>query len=225
MSAEYENEWLEELLKLNDSEKKMTDKQIRIVEAAVDIFAAKGYSAASTSEIAQKAGVAEGTIFRHYKTKKELLLSIVGPIMAKMVAPMLMKDFVKQVIDLKYDRFEHFLRKIIVNRMEFVRKHLPILKIVINEIPYHPELRDQLAGEISRNVLSKVSALIQHFQAQGQIVEMPPFSVIRLCISTMVGFMFTRFILLPEYDWDDEREIELTINFIMYGLSTERRPG
>lgn len=62
--------WLKELLRLNDEEEKMTDKQIKIVQAAVEIFSEKGFAGSSTSEIAQKAGVAEGTIFRHYKTKK-----------------------------------------------------------------------------------------------------------------------------------------------------------
>lgn len=51
-------------------EEKMTPKQIAILEAAIEIFSDKGYSAAATSEIAQKAGVAEGTIFRYYKTKR-----------------------------------------------------------------------------------------------------------------------------------------------------------
>lgn len=48
----------------------LTPKQAKILQAAVEIFAEKGYAATSTSEIAKRAGVAEGTIFRHYKTKK-----------------------------------------------------------------------------------------------------------------------------------------------------------
>src|SRR5690554_2141452 len=67
-------QWIEQLLKMND-DVKMTEKQSRIIQAAVEIFSEKGYAASSTSEIAQKAGVAEGTIFRHYKTKKDLLMS------------------------------------------------------------------------------------------------------------------------------------------------------
>jgi AcrR family transcriptional regulator len=223
LSADEESQWLEELMILNDSEKKMTEKQIRIVEAAVDIFSLKGYSAASTSEIAQKAGVAEGTIFRHYKTKKDLLFSIVGPIMAKMVAPMLMKDFAKQVIEQKYDRFEDFLRAIIVNRIAFVRKYLPVLKIVLYEIPYHPELREQISNEITHNVLDKFILLVQHFQKQGQIINIPSMAVIRLVVSTMLGFVLARFLFLPDHAWDDGKEIDLTIDFILYGLSPNGR--
>ena len=42
---------------------------MRILEA-VDMFGEKGYASTSTSEIAKRAGVAEGTIFRYYKTKR-----------------------------------------------------------------------------------------------------------------------------------------------------------
>jgi len=223
LAEERSPEWLQELLELNEQDKKMTDKQVRILEAAVEIFAVKGFSAASTSEIAQKAGVAEGTIFKHYKTKKELLLTIAGPILAKMVAPLLMKDFVKQVIDPKYDQFEQFLRTILINRMEFVRKNLPVLKIILAEIPYHPELKEQVAEEIQTNVIHKFEALIVHFQQQGQIIAMPPMSVIRLCISTLLGFVLARFLILPDRDWDDSAEIELTIDFILHGLSAKGR--
>ncbi len=48
----------------------MTDKKRRIVEAAIHCFAENGYAATATNTIARRAGVAEGTIFRHFETKK-----------------------------------------------------------------------------------------------------------------------------------------------------------
>lgn len=65
-----EHSWIQELLQIGGKEGQFSEKQLKILEAAVEMFAEKGYAATSTSEIAKKAGVAEGTIFRHYKTKK-----------------------------------------------------------------------------------------------------------------------------------------------------------
>lgn len=45
----------------------LSEKEQKILNAAVDIISIKGF--ATTKEIAMKAGVAEGTIFRYYKTK------------------------------------------------------------------------------------------------------------------------------------------------------------
>lgn len=52
----------------------------KILLKAVELFAQKGYMNTLTSEIVQRARVAEGTIFRHYKTKEKLLLVILVPI-------------------------------------------------------------------------------------------------------------------------------------------------
>src|SRR3954471_14239615 len=52
------------------------DKRERILEAAVKIFAEKGFYNAKVSEIARVAGVADGTIYLYFKSKDDLLISI-----------------------------------------------------------------------------------------------------------------------------------------------------
>ncbi|CAM2904532.1 TetR/AcrR family transcriptional regulator [Paenibacillus sediminis] len=217
--SEMMEQWLTELLNVNDKEEaKMTEKQIKILKAAVEIFSEKGYAASSTSEIAQKAGVAEGTIFRHYKTKKDLLISIVAPTVSKLIAPFVLKDFNK-VLEAPYPKYEDFLRAVIKNRMEFARNNLQILKILIQEIPFQPDLRENFKQSIGKQVLERITKVVERYQKEGTIISIPPLSVIRLSVSTIIGFFLARFILFPELDWDEELETELTIDFIMHGLS------
>ena len=47
-----------------------------IVKSAADIFSAKGFDGAQTSEIAKAAGYAESTVFLHFKNKRGLVLAI-----------------------------------------------------------------------------------------------------------------------------------------------------
>lgn len=49
---------------------KWPEGQKKIFLAAIEIFAQKGFSAATTIEISKKAGVAEGLIFKHFKSKR-----------------------------------------------------------------------------------------------------------------------------------------------------------
>ena len=51
-------------------------KSKRIIRAAENIFAEKGYSQATISEIARIANVSEGTIYEYFKNKEDLLFSI-----------------------------------------------------------------------------------------------------------------------------------------------------
>lgn len=207
--AESLEQWLEELLNQYDGELKMTEKQIKILQAAVETFAEKGYAATSTSEIAKRAEVAEGTIFRHYKTKKDLLLSIVAPTMAKLMAPFVLKDITK-VIDTPYPSFEDFLRAMAKNRFEFAKKNQPILKILLQEIPFHQELKEQFWENVAKQVLERVTAVVEHYQKEGQLIPIPPVTAFRLAFTSIIGFLFLRFVVLPEHEWDDQQELEDT---------------
>ena len=57
----------------------------RILEAAGDVFAESGASA-STQAVAARAGVAIGTVFRHFPTKPELLEAVVMNVWEQLVA-------------------------------------------------------------------------------------------------------------------------------------------
>ncbi|CAH1211360.1 hypothetical protein PAECIP111892_03545 [Paenibacillus auburnensis] len=209
-------QWMEELLAIG-GDKQMTPKQISILEAAVEIFSDKGFSAASTSEIAQKAGVAEGTIFRYYKTKKDLLLSIVGPTMSRMIAPFVMRNF-NGVLDMPFESYEAFLRAFILNRLEFARNNFKIIRILIQEIPFQPILRKHFSENILNQVLERVTAITEHFKAKGEIIEAPTPAIIRFTVSSVIGYLVTRLLLMPEKDWNDEEEINLILSFMLHGI-------
>lgn len=52
------------------------NKRTLITDAAVEVFAEKGFHQARISDIARRAGVADGTIYLYFKNKEDLLLSI-----------------------------------------------------------------------------------------------------------------------------------------------------
>lgn len=215
-------QWLADLMQMMEGDEgKKTEKQLRIIQAATEIFSEKGFSAASTSEIAQRAGVAEGTIFRHYKTKKDLLLSIVGPILAKTVAPLFLRDFAK-LLDQPYARVEDFYKTVLRDRLEFARKNAKILRIVIQELPFHPELLGQAQILFREHVYERIKRVYAHFQAQGQLIEAPSFRIIRFSVTTIMGMVLTHALLLPEVPIDDEEEITWTIEALLHGIGSRK---
>ncbi|EFR97530.1 TetR family transcriptional regulator, partial [Listeria ivanovii FSL F6-596] len=47
---------------------------------------------------------------------------------------------------------------------------------------------------------------------------MPNSTIMRALITNIVGFMLTRFVVMPEANWDDPKEIDDTVLYIMRGL-------
>ena len=47
----------------------MTEKKKKIIGAALEMFSDNGYKGTATNQIAKKAKVSEGLIFRHFKNK------------------------------------------------------------------------------------------------------------------------------------------------------------
>ncbi|MGZ9584389.1 TetR/AcrR family transcriptional regulator [Paenibacillus marinisediminis] len=210
--------WIDEML--NKNETKMTEKQANIVKAAIEIFSEKGYAASSTSEIAQRAGVAEGTIFRHYKTKKDLLLTIITPTIVKLITPFVMREF-RDVLKTEYTNFEQFVRSFTENRVEFALQNKKLFKIVIQELPFQPDLQSQLQELVVTLVKNQVSSIVEHFKREGQIVQLPTDTIIRMMISVIGGYILTRtFLPVGSSDaWDDKSELDATITFLIKGLT------
>jgi TetR/AcrR family fatty acid metabolism transcriptional regulator len=52
------------------------DKRRKILDAAVSVFAQKGYFTARISDIASSAGVADGTIYLYFKNKEDIIASL-----------------------------------------------------------------------------------------------------------------------------------------------------
>jgi len=65
---------------------KEPDKRRRILQAAVSVFARKGYFAARVSDVARKAGVADGTIYLYFRGKEDILVRLFDEVMSEHVA-------------------------------------------------------------------------------------------------------------------------------------------
>jgi AcrR family transcriptional regulator len=68
------------------------DKREAILEAALDLFAEKGFHGTSVPEVAQRAGVGAGTIYRHFESKEALVNALYQQWKAAM-ASALLEDF------------------------------------------------------------------------------------------------------------------------------------
>jgi len=207
---------LKGLININTMEDNMTEKQVSILIAAIELFSEKGYEATATSEIAKKAKVAEGTIFRYYKTKKDLLFAIPATLSKASLFEIFLDDF-NEILNDNHEHFEIFLRKLVLNRKKFASETAPILKVIIQEIPFHPELRKKILSTVVLPSINKLICLIDKFKKQGEIIDIPSTSIVNLIATSIFGYIFLHYVALPELKQDEE-DLDYLIQYIINGI-------
>src|SRR5690348_18344307 len=65
---------------LTDRSTGQEDKRRLILDAAVRVFARKGYHTSRVGDIAEEAGVAHGLLYHYFRSKEEVLETIFGEV-------------------------------------------------------------------------------------------------------------------------------------------------
>lgn len=199
-----------------EEEGPMTARKRQIVEAAVLCFAERGYDATSTREIAARAGVAEATIFRHFATKKDLLLRLLRPLAARVLRPAALGEL-GIAMEKAGGKFEPFAIAMMTSRIAFADRFAPLIRILFQEILVDPDVREMLQAEGGAQVLVAIGGALEHFKRDGQLADIPVERLLRFLGPLMLGYWLARNVILPDRDWDDAAEIAATIRFFLDG--------
>ena len=166
----------------------MTDTRRLIIEAAKDLFSRKGYAAVRTKEIAQKAGVNETTLFRHFKGKRELFEQIIMMNMQTIDNRQLLHSKTSGI--LKDD-----LEAIATQLYMIYQSNAQIIKMIMKDIIEKDDSLKEYASECSGAHIRKY--LIHYFKEmklKNKIVEDETL-LAEIFMNCMNGYLLSSFIL------------------------------
>lgn len=101
----------------------------KIVSSAIKLFSEKGIKATTTKDIAKKSNVAEGTLYRHFKNKKDLAVRIFTEKMDRFT------NYLQQSI-INIDNPEEKLKKIIYAFFSFATENPQSYNYIMNAHQY-----------------------------------------------------------------------------------------
>lgn len=197
----------------------LTDKQWKILKAALTVFTEKGYSASTTSEIARVAGVAEGTIFRHFKTKKEILLATLIPLMQNFIGPKVENSLHDLLLQNDNLPMEDVLLLIIEDRQKHIAALWPLLRIVIIEANFHPELKEALLNNVIARVRESFLAFLQQRQVKGELRDdLDVWTMMRSIVGAFTAYLVSQ-ALFPEREQgrDNRQELKAIVDLFLRG--------
>src|SRR5450759_4161068 len=127
-----------------------------IIEAALDEFIARGFTAARLDDVAKRAGVAKGTIYLHFKDKEalfeELIRTALVPLIGRLHAPPPIGGSVR-------DAVEGFAKNFISEVANTRRGD--IVRLIVAEGPRFPAIADFYYREVVSRGLAGMRAMIE----------------------------------------------------------------
>lgn len=119
---------------------KMPAGKKKVLTTALKLFAEKGFHATTTALIAKRAGVSEGTIYKYFSSKDELLSKLLQPILTDI------KNSFFSNLDKEKDlpTLVHF---IVTDRISFIQANFDFIKVIFQGIlTNEPDYEDYLTG-------------------------------------------------------------------------------
>lgn len=136
-----------------------------ILEAAVGVFVSQGFAAAKLDEVAEKAGVAKGTIYLHFKDKQDLFEQMVrvavSPVIERLEALARMPDL---PVDMALRGLYEVFHTEVLNTS---RKDL--LRLVMTEGPRFPAIAQFYHREVVARGLGLMGGLLQRAGQKGEL--------------------------------------------------------
>lgn len=189
-----------------------------IVNTAIKLFAASGYSATTTSQIAKEAGVSEAIIFKYFKNKENLLIEISKIAMSQIVENISITPFLKNVEESKDYPLKDFLKSIIRERFIFLNKNYELVKLLLIEMQYSKELKKQTQEMVFPKILEVFNYVKQILIKKSGCKEKNAGAMVRIVLGFIESIIFQKYILDVQIsDKEIENEVEEILNIIEKG--------
>ena len=135
-----------------------------ILDAAIRLFNAKGYRAATTVELAREAGISEPTMYKHFENKKELFLSCFHSIYDQ-----LLKDY-REIYKRYRDDEVSYIKGVTKVYVDFVRQNPHKSMFLVHLLSYRddPEFENVFKEFMERNI-EGVKRILESAKKKGKL--------------------------------------------------------
>jgi TetR/AcrR family fatty acid metabolism transcriptional regulator len=192
------------------------DKRQLILDAALRVFAQKGYHTARVGDIAQEAGVAYGLLYHYFRSKDEVLDTIFRDTWEAMLGT------IKSIEETGGPAGEQ-LRKVSEVVLRTWRRNPDLVRVLVREVTRSPHLQRERA-EIEQ-AFDALERIIRRGQEAGDFRDdldprLGAWIVYGALEEILTGWAFGQ---LPDEDDDVTRAEQAVVRIVCQGLVTNSR--
>lgn len=184
-------------------------RKTQIIKAAIKLFSQKGFTATTTKEIAKKAGISEGTIFRYYKTKKDILLYMIDYLTQQNL-----QNYLKD-LETGADP-KTALKQMLKTHYRLIVANSDIFKIILYEMQFHKDLKQKFYKDIAQNMLKDITQTLTKLNPDKKI---DPNIRAQAILGIFFGLMIARNTITTPNPQDESKVIQEILTLLLHGIN------
>jgi TetR/AcrR family fatty acid metabolism transcriptional regulator len=189
------------------------EKRRLLLDAAVRVFARKGFHAARVGDIAEEAGVAHGLLYHYFSSKDEVLATIFRETWTDLL------DAVNDVEQSEADAREQ-LRQVAVILLRSWRRNPDLVRVLVREVTRSSEVERRI-GEIDA-AFEALERIVRKGQSNGELREDLDARLAAVVFYGALEEILTGWVLgqIPDDDEDIARAEQTVVEILCDGLLT-----
>ncbi len=193
------------------------DQRIAVImEAARVVLREKGSEQFLTSDVAERCGVSEGTIYKYFPTKRDLLIQVAEAWFDEFLA----EDYSSRSKGPIRDR----MYQAVWWGMSIIRREPALTRFVLMELRSDPNYRSLRIYQQNREIVSRVMQVIEDGRTEGSLRDDVPRRVVRDMIFGAIEHQTWAY-LRGEGDFSVDESAEGITDIMCRGLSVAHAPA
>jgi AcrR family transcriptional regulator len=195
----------------------------QLLDAALELFVEKGFAATRAEEVAQRAGVAKGTLYLYYPSKEELLKAVIREHLSSRIAAGAAEAEKHRgpVAELLREVFSRWWLEV------FDSPTSGVFKLIITEVRNFPDIAEFYVAEVIRPGEELIARIVQRGIDSGEFEPLDVPSVVHSLMLPLVMLCLHKHSLgtCPGHDehFDPHLFVRSHIDLVIRGLA--RKPA
>jgi len=210
---------------IENTHKRERRKQARpgeLLDAALDLFVEKGFSAARVDEVAARAGVSKGTLFLYFQSKEDLFKAVVRENIVHQF-PKWQEEFV-----LFQGSSADMLRYALLSWWERIGKTRAsgIAKLVMSEAQNFPEIAEFYQEEVIQPGNAMIRRILERGMHSGEFRLLDLEQAVHIIVAPMIFLMMWKHSMgacaASAKTLDPEQFIHMQVDVLLHGITTTK---
>lgn len=190
----------------------LTEKQKKVLQASLELFASQGFEATTSQQIAKRAGVSVGSVYHTFPTKQAILVAVLAPIFEGTMDTVA-NQFNDNTFGKGFESVEELVKVTIADRFYFADKNINVIRLMLGQMLVNSVFVEDLKNFFEQQAKRLVLPTIVRLQAEQKIKNLPIEKILQILFYPLATYIGKRVLGINNMSLEEEIEFatEITI--------------